>query len=117
MLQGSFEHVGDDLHVAMRMRGKAIAGLHPVLVNNPQAAKSHKVGIEVVCERKRVICIQPAMVGMAAFLGPSYLNHCPPTVPLTSLPVVRWLAATSNNPPIIARFFRKLTICSCCSCP
>src|SRR5260370_14320610 len=61
----------------MRMGRKAVAGLDSVFIDHAQAAKTHKARIVVVAERKRVVRIQPPVVGVATFFGRSYLNHCP----------------------------------------
>src|SRR5262249_27259848 len=76
MFKGALEHVGDDFHVAMRMRGKPVARLDAIFVDHAQAAEAHEPRIVIVAERKCVVRIEPAIVGMAALPGRSYLNHC-----------------------------------------
>src|SRR5215475_14110781 len=100
MLQRTFQHVGDDLHVAMRMGWKPITGLHPVFIDHPQAAEAHKPPIIVITERECVIRVEPAVVGMAPLRGPSYLNHCSPNFCYALASVLPGLAyATTSNPP------------------
>ena len=39
--KSAFEHVAEDLHVPVRVRPKAHASGHPVVVDDPQAAKAY----------------------------------------------------------------------------
>jgi len=66
VLERALEHVRDDLHVAVRVRAEALAGLDAVLVDHPQRPETHVGGIVVVGERERVEREQPAVVGTAA---------------------------------------------------
>src|ERR1700735_2245153 len=50
MLERAFEDVGDDLHVAMPMRGKSCCRAHAILIDDPQRAKSHLLLIVVIAE-------------------------------------------------------------------
>src|SRR5262249_30580932 len=86
MLQRTFQHVGDDLHVTMRMVRKTIPRLYPVFIDHAQAAKAHKPAIVIITERKCVIRVEPAVVGVAPLSGPSYLNHCSPKFPVMFWP-------------------------------
>src|SRR6185437_10616647 len=67
MRERAFEHVAQDLHVAMGVRAEAAAGLHAVLVDHAQRPEAHAVGIVVVREREAVQGAQPAVVGEPAF--------------------------------------------------
>ena len=58
--QRAFQHVGDDLHVAMRMRTEALSRRDAVFVDHPQGAIAHEAGIDVLAERKRVAAVEPA---------------------------------------------------------
>src|SRR5581483_8151390 len=72
VLQRPLEHIGDDLHVAMRMHGKAFARGNEVLVNHAQGAESHKTWVVILIERKTVPGVKPAVVAAAAFIaGPN----------------------------------------------
>src|ERR1700740_742862 len=71
----ALEHVCDDLHVAVAVRAESASGLHAILVDHPQRAKSQKVGIVVIGEREGVIRVQPAVIEMAALFGSANVNH------------------------------------------
>src|SRR5436305_5369588 len=66
VLKRAFEHVSDDLHVAMTVRGKAVSSLHAVFVDDAQTAKGHEARIVILVEREGVIGVEPAEVEMAA---------------------------------------------------
>ena len=69
VLERALEHVGDDLHVAVRVGAEALPGRDAVLVDHAQRAEAHVRGVVVVGERERVERAQPAVVGMAALAG------------------------------------------------
>src|SRR6266566_3480744 len=54
MFERAFKQIGDDLHIAMRMRGKTMSGLHPIFVDDSKGAESHVVRIVILIERKTV---------------------------------------------------------------
>src|SRR5262249_54639403 len=58
--QRPVEDVGDDLHVAVRVRAEAAAGGDAVVVEDAQAAEAHVLGVVVVGERERVPAVEPA---------------------------------------------------------
>src|SRR5581483_6197882 len=72
VLQRALEHIGDDLHVSMRMHGKAFARSDEVLVDHAQGAESHKPWVIILIKRKTVAGVKPAVVAAAAFIaGPN----------------------------------------------
>ena len=71
----ALEHVADDLHVAVAVRAEARAGLHAVLVDDAQRAEAHVLRVVVVGEGEAVIRIEPAVVGVAAFVGAAQGDH------------------------------------------
>ena len=73
--EAAFHHVGDDLHIAVCVRSEAPAGSHAVIIQHPQRAKSHVFGIVIIRERKRVIRVEPAMVGVAALIRRAEGKH------------------------------------------
>src|SRR5713101_655220 len=75
VLQGTFENVSNDLHVAMGMHGEAVATLHPVFVDDAQGAKSHKARIAIGVKGKCVLGVEPAEVASAALVTPSNRDH------------------------------------------
>ena len=70
-----FQHIGNNLHVAVAMCGKPIARRHPILVHHPQRTKAHSGRIVIIGERKGVMRIEPTMIGMAPVVGFEELNH------------------------------------------
>src|SRR3569623_1751704 len=75
MLQFAAQDVGNDLHVAVRMRAKAHPGAAQVVIDDPQCAEAHPFRIVVIREAEGVIRIAPAMFRMAAFTCFSNLHH------------------------------------------
>src|SRR5262245_3873268 len=75
MLKGSAKNIGDNLHIMVLVRSEAHSGHHQVVIDYPQAAKSHPVRIIIVCETKGVITVQPPMIGVAPFVGSSNFHH------------------------------------------
>ncbi len=69
VFEGAVEHVGNDLHVAVAVRAEAHAGLHPVLVDDPQRAEAHMLGVVIIGEREAVEAVEPAVVLMTAGFG------------------------------------------------
>src|SRR5207253_9645175 len=63
------ENVRDDLHVSMGMPGKSLSRSDAVFIDDAQRAESHVVGVVVGIKRKRVVRVQPAMIGMAALVA------------------------------------------------
>src|SRR5262245_56783687 len=65
VLEGAFEHVADNLHVAMAMGAETPARLYAVFVDHPERAEPHVLRIVVIGEREAVIGPQPAVIGVA----------------------------------------------------
>ena len=72
MLELPFEHVGQNLRVAVRVLPEALAGLDDVVVDHAQRVESHVVGIPVVAEREAVPAVEPVEPGPAAVVGASF---------------------------------------------
>jgi hypothetical protein len=71
MLYGTFEDVGNDLHVAVAVHPESLAGLNPVFVDDPQRPEAHLGRVIVRVEGKRVPSAEPIVLGMAS-------SGCPP---------------------------------------
>ena len=71
----SFQNVGYDFHVPVRVRAKAFAGFDTILVHHTQRSKRHVLWILIVTKRKRVIRVEPSVVEMASVFGFSDLDH------------------------------------------
>ena len=68
VLDRAAQDVADDFHVAMRMRAEAHAGHHEVVVDDAQAAVTHPLRVIIIREAEGVITVQPAVIGVAAFI-------------------------------------------------
>ncbi len=75
MRQLPVQHVADDFHIAMTVSTEPGAGLHAVLIDHPQWAETHVLGIVIIRERKGVEALKPPMVGQAPFITASNLIH------------------------------------------
>ena len=75
MLQRPGKHISDDFHVAMRVHVKAGAASDAILIDDSQAAKPHLLRVVVIRKRKSVETVEPAVLGVPAFVRPSNLNH------------------------------------------
>ncbi|MNE18243.1 hypothetical protein D3C80_1112650 [compost metagenome] len=75
VLQRAFEHVGEDLHVAVAMGVEAAALAHVVLVDHQQVGEADVLRVVVAAEGKAVLRVQPAEVGDAALGGRPDFQH------------------------------------------
>ena len=69
MRQLAGQDVAEYLGVAVWVRGKAATGCDAVFVQDAEDAEAFEGRILVGRERKGVIAVQPAMIGMAAGSG------------------------------------------------
>jgi hypothetical protein len=74
VFQLAAQDVGDDLHVAMRMRAETHARHHEIVVDDAQAAITHPVRIVVIRKAEGVITVQPPMTRVAPFVGFKYFH-------------------------------------------
>ena len=70
VLQRAFEHVAEDLHVAMRMRAETLTGRNAVVIDDTQRPEAHLRRVVIIGKGKAVVRVQPAVVGMSAFVRP-----------------------------------------------
>ena len=75
MLQRAIYDVGDDFHVAMRVHSKAHLGRNVVFIDHPQVAEVGLLRIIIIGEAEGVVGIEPAVLGVASFVGFAYLDH------------------------------------------
>ena len=68
--------VGDNLHLAVRMRVKAGARRHLVVIPDTQRAKAHTLRVVVVPETEVMPSIQPLIAEAAEPGEGSNLDHC-----------------------------------------
>src|SRR5690606_13716854 len=60
------QHIGNNLHISVRVHTKTHIGGDYVLVDYTQYGILHVVWVVITTKRERMIAIQPAVVGMAA---------------------------------------------------
>src|SRR3954454_18548713 len=75
MRQGSFQYVGNNFHVTMRVSRKASAGDNPIFVDDSEVAKAHVMRIVIVAEREGVTAVEPIKFGKASLGGSSDGDH------------------------------------------
>ncbi len=75
MPQGAGHDVGDDFHVPVRMQAKTHFGRDPVFVDHAQGAEMRVRRIVIIGEAEGVVGVEPAVIGVAPFVGFSNLDH------------------------------------------
>src|SRR5580692_1560706 len=75
VLKRAVQNVSNNFHVAVRVGGEPFAGGDPVFIDHAQGAKSHEVLIVILVERKRMACIQPAVIAATPFIAASNIDH------------------------------------------
>ncbi|MOA25201.1 hypothetical protein D3C78_1459130 [compost metagenome] len=68
-------YIGDDFHVAVRMRREATASGDQVVVPDPQVAPLHPLRVIVLGKGKVMVGVEPAMVGVTKALEGAQLQH------------------------------------------
>src|ERR1041385_3906025 len=81
MGDGAAQNIGDDLHVAMGMRGKSCPALDPVFIDDPQRAEAFIGRVVIIAERKAVPGLQPIDLGFAAIFRATDGNHANVQIP------------------------------------
>ena len=76
MGQFTRKYVGENLSIAVRMRGKPILWSNSVFVEYAERSKILEARVIVLGKRESMIRVQPAMVGMAALRGAAWYNLC-----------------------------------------
>src|SRR6185369_2695219 len=79
MFQSPLQNVGDNFHVAMSVRGEAVAGLHKVFVDYSKGTKARVLWIVVITEGEAVISIEPAEIEMATLFSLANCDHKTPS--------------------------------------
>ena len=72
---GAGAHIGDDLHVAVRMRVEPGAGADGIVVPDPERPESHAPRVVVGAEAEMVLGIEPVILEPAQTLERAYLDH------------------------------------------
>ena len=68
MLNSTFQHVGQNFHIFMRVSAEALPCFNHVVVNHAQRGEAHKVRIVIVGKRESMPGVQPAMICMTTFI-------------------------------------------------
>jgi hypothetical protein len=96
VLERALEDPRQDLHVAVRVRAEALAGLHEVLVDHPQRAEAQVRGVEVVGEGEAVPALEPAVLRVPALAGGTDGQHGVPSSEVA--PVYRRIRLRRSSP-------------------
>ena len=75
MRDGALTDVGDDLHLAVRVRVKAGARRHLVVIPHTQSAEAHTLRVMVLAEAEVMPGIQPLIAEAAEPGEGSNLDH------------------------------------------
>src|SRR5208283_1728218 len=75
MHEGPVQNVGDDFHIAVRVRGETAATGDAVIVHDAQGAKVGVARVVILGERKGKASVEPAVVGLAAVVALPNSNH------------------------------------------
>jgi len=71
----AFEHIGDNLHLAMAVSAEAAAALDHIFIDDAKGAEAHELWVVVVGEGEAEFGIEPAVIGMAAICGFTDCKH------------------------------------------
>src|SRR3984957_12710346 len=71
----ALQHIAQNLHIAVRMRSKSTPLRHTVFIDHTQRTIPHVLRIMIVGKRKRMVRIQPSMVGMASLVTLANSQH------------------------------------------
>ena len=75
MLNSTFQHVGQNFHIFMRVSAEALPCFNHVVVNHAQRGEAHKVRIVIVGKRESMPGVQPAMICMTTFICFAEVDH------------------------------------------
>src|SRR5882724_10262415 len=76
VLQRAFEHVAEDLHVAMSVCAETLAGRDAVIIDDSQRAEAHVRRIVIIGEGERMMRVKPTVVGVTPFICPPDVQSC-----------------------------------------
>src|ERR1700722_10036186 len=71
----ALQHIAQNLHIAVRVRSKSTPLRHTVFIDHTQRTISHVLRIMIVGKRKRMVRIQPSMVGVASLVTLANSQH------------------------------------------
>jgi hypothetical protein len=71
----SFEHVGDNFHIAVRMGWETSAGNNSVFVDHSKSTETHILSVIVIAKRKSVAAVEPAKFRRSPILASSQHYH------------------------------------------
>jgi len=94
--QRALQNIGEDLHIAMPVPSKPSARGDAILINHKQAPEAHELWVIIIGKRKRVVRVEPAMVGMAPLVTSANLYH----LSFPSLNKVQSCGRVTNPPQV-----------------
>src|SRR5262249_54885627 len=71
----AFQHVSEDLHIAMAVSSKSRARSDSIFIDHAQIPEAQELGIVIIGKRKRVECVKPAMIRVASVLASADFYH------------------------------------------
>src|SRR5260370_21243385 len=75
MSQRAFQNVRENLHVAMAVRSKSGAWSDAIFIDHAQAPEAHELGVIIIRKGKRVVRVEPAMIGVTPLFTSANLYH------------------------------------------
>src|SRR6058998_4267325 len=75
--QAAFEHVSDDLHVAVSVWSESFAWSDTIIIENPQHAKIRIGRIVVIAKRERIKSLEPPAICLSPILALTNCDHFP----------------------------------------
>src|SRR5688500_10756779 len=78
VLERAADDVGQNLHVAVRVRAEAARGRDEVLVDDEEVAEARPARVVVAVERERVAAVEPARLRLPALVGGAFDDHHSP---------------------------------------
>src|SRR5690606_10389268 len=73
--QIALQHIADDFHVAVTMGTETGAWRDAIFIDHTQIAPAHPGGVKVLCKRKRVKALEPAVVSVSTGFRAADLHH------------------------------------------
>src|SRR5437870_7591867 len=77
VLQAAFEHVSDDLHVAVSVWSESFAWSDTIIIQNPQHTKIRIGRIVIIAKGERIKSLEPAAICLSPILTVTNGDHFP----------------------------------------
>ncbi|MNE51706.1 hypothetical protein D3C80_1463450 [compost metagenome] len=66
---GTFEYIGQNFHVFVRVSAEALACVNHIIVNHAQCREAHEIRVVIVSKREGMPGVQPAMICVTTFVS------------------------------------------------